>query len=111
MRTIIALLLLMISSSAFAEPRYVVKADVLDEAKLLGSPTLVLESGIATSASVDGSYRLSIVVSPAAGGRAFLETVLEVGNETHSPSMMVDFGKESRITIGSSTLIVLVSKV
>ena len=111
MKTIIAFVSLLISSSVFAESRYVVKAEILDQAKLLGSPTLVLESGVASGASVEGSYSLSISASPAGNGRAFLKTELEVGTEAHSPSMMVDLGKESKVTIGNTTLIVVVKKV
>ncbi len=111
MKTVFTLLLLLISTSAIAESHYVLKAEIMDQAELLGSPTLVLEPGIRAAAEVDGSYSLSVLVSPAEGGRAFLETVLEVGDESHKPSMMVDLGKEARVTIGSSTLIVLVSKV
>jgi len=78
---------------------------------LLGSPTLVLESGIASGASVEGSYALSITASSAGEGRAFLKTDLNVGSESHSPSMLVDLGKESKVTIGNTTLIVVVKKV
>jgi len=110
MKTFIALISLLVSSSVFAEPHYVVKAEILNQTELLGSPTLVVESGIASAASADGSYSLSIIASPSGEGHAFLKTELEVDGELHSPSMMVDLGKESKITIGNTTLIVIVKK-
>ncbi|GAA6140183.1 hypothetical protein NBRC116583_39320 [Arenicella sp. 4NH20-0111] len=111
MKTIITIVSLLLSATAFAESDYVVKTEVLKEQSSLGSPTVVLESGVSSQVSVEGSYSLSLTVSPAGEKNAFLKTQLEVGEESHSPSMMVELDKETKVTINdNTTLIVTVKK-
>ena len=111
MKTIITIVFLLISTSVFAESDYVVKTEILNAKKSLGSPTLALESGVSSKVSVEGSYSLSLIVSPVGEKNALLKTELEVGEESHSPSMMVELGKETKVTINeNTTLIVTVKK-
>ena len=111
MKTIITIVSLLLSATAFAGADYIVKTEVLKEQSSLGSPTVALESGVSAKVSVEGNYNLSLTVSPDGERNVFLKTQLEVGEESHNPSMMVELDKETKVTINdNTTLIVTVKK-
>ena len=111
MKKIIAAGFLLFSTTAFAESNYIVKTEVLDKTGSIGSPVLALESGIASKVSVEGKYSLSLTVSPVGDKNELLKTELKVGQESHSPSMIVELDKETKVIINDDTsLIVTVKK-
>ena len=111
MKKLIGLIALLgFTSIAKAGDSYVVNTKIYDNKKLISSPTLIVNPNKEASVSVDNLYSFALKLTPANDSTVNLNTKLEVGGESISPSLVVELGKEASINIGGKEFSVIVNK-
>ena len=95
---------------AQANDKFTVNAKIFNDKKLIGSPTLVVNSSKEASISVDDLYSFSLTLTPVNDSTVNLATELELGEDHIAPSLVVELGKEATINIGGKELSVIVNK-
>ena len=101
---------LIFSIQVFAEPNYVIEAEILNGDKVMATPKMIVESGVSASAAVEGSYALTLNATAVKQDIAFIKTKLEIGEIKHTPSMMVELGKKAKVSIGDHSLVLFVKE-
>ena len=96
--------LLMFPILVQAKSIYFVKVEITNSEQLIGSPALLLEQGMESKISEEGRYKLSLSATPSGSDKVLIKTVLDLDNETLAPSMLVELGKETRVSLGETTL-------
>jgi hypothetical protein len=104
------LTLLMLTSNTYAADDYVVRTKIFDGENLVASPAMQIAAKQETTATVSGSYDLKLSIEPAGENTANVNTNLTIGSEHLAPSMLVEYDKESTITIKGKSISILVSK-
>lgn len=104
------LILLSLTSTAYAD-EYVVRTKIYDGENLIGSPAMQISSEKEAGAAVSGSYDLKLFIKPVSKNTASVITQLTIGSEHLSPSILVEFDKESTTTVNGKSISILVSKV
>ena len=95
---------------AQANDNFTVNAKFYDNKKLIGSPTLVVNSNKEASITIEDLYSFSIRLTPVDNLTVNLATELELGGEHIAPFLAVQLGKEATINIGDKQLSVIVNK-
>lgn len=108
MKILIALITILVTSPVFAESSYLVETKIFESNSLIGSPTLMVKPDVESGAGAEGSYNLSITASPRDKKRALIKTNLVIGDQVHSPSVLVELGKEAKVSLGQTTLLIKV---
>jgi hypothetical protein len=111
MKKLIGLItLLAFSSMAKSSDSYVVSTKIYHNNNLISSPTFIVNPNKEASISVDDLYSFALKLTQASDSTVNLSTKLEIGGEIISPSLIVEFGKEARINVGSKKFSVIVNK-
>ena len=83
------------SSSAFADQGFLANTRIVLNDLEVGAPTLLLTPGIASSASVEDSYELSLSATDAGDNQVLIDIRLHINGQTQSPKMRVNYGEEA----------------
>ena len=102
--------LLAFASITQANDSFVVDAKIYNDKKLIGSPTLVVNSNKEASISVDNLYSFSLTLTRVDDSTVNLATELVLGEKHISPSLVVELGKEASISVGGQEFSVIVNK-
>lgn len=106
----LALALLITSSAVAEEDAYLIQCTILDGDRVVGSPSVVAESGKRVTVSVTDAYDLALTAREQDEGRVSLSADLTIAGETHSPALLVDLNRPAEVRTGDTTLRVTVSK-
>ncbi len=102
---------LLTTLSCFAADTYQISTFVYAQGQLLASPTMVVEADKMESIVMDNGFSYNLTVKPNQDGTAGVLAAVTVGENTITPSLTVEYGKEARLQIGNQQLKLLVSKV
>ncbi len=106
MRRLLPILaLLMFPILVQAKSIYFVKLEITNSEQLIGSPALLLEQGMESKISEEGRYKLSLLATPSGADKVLIKTVLDLNDETLAPSTLFEFGKETKLSIGETTIL------
>jgi hypothetical protein len=108
---LIGITLILFSFSALADSKYAIQTSISQNGVLLGSPSLLVEPESEAGVAEEGKYKLSLTASKIKDGMVFVKTNLEVGDEKHAPSMLIDIGKETTLKIGEITFQILLKRI
>lgn len=108
MKTLIALIAIFVASPVLADSSYLIETKIIESNSLIASPTLMVKPNVESSASVEGSYKLSIIASPKDMKHTLVKTNLEIGSQVHNPSVLVELGKETKVSMGKTSLLITV---
>ena len=97
--------LLMFPILVQAKSIYFVKVEITNSEQLIGSPALLLEQGMESKISEEGRYKLNLLATPSGADKVLIKTVLDLNDETLAPSTLVELGKETRVSLGETTLL------
>ncbi|MEM8501395.1 MAG: hypothetical protein AAF542_25525 [Pseudomonadota bacterium] len=109
-RTLLTVFLTLISSSVLASPGFLVSAEIKHKNETIGSPALRIAANSTASVKVSGSYDLKINLKVNDENSVLISTDITVGEESHSPSMLVALDQDASITVGDMTLSLVVAK-
>ena len=98
------------SASAFADQGFLAKTRIVLGGSEVGSPALRLTPGVASLASVEGSYDLSLIATDAGNDQVLIDIKLTTDGETQSPMMQVKYGEEASFETGGTFFSVIVVK-
>lgn len=108
---LIGIALNLFSFSALADSNFSIQTSISHNGVLLGSPSLMVDPESESGAAEQGKYKLLLTASIIKDGMVFVKTNLEVGEEIHTPSMLVEVGKEATLKMGETTFRILITKV
>lgn len=102
---------LLISGFVLAEENsYLIQCTILDGTRVVGSPSVVAESGKQVTISVTDTYDLALTAEEQDGSRVALSADIAIAGEVHSPALLVELDQPAEVRIGDTTLKVHVSR-
>ena len=105
------MLALLACGGAIAEDQvFEIRCEVSDGDRALGSPTVLVRSGLEATVSVSGTYTLSVIAEPSGPDQVKLSADIEVNGESHSPTMLLDLDNEATLQMGDIGFAVTVSR-
>ena len=107
---IVLISFLMFSIQVFAEPNYVIEAEILNGDKVIATPKMIVASGVNAAAAVEGNYELTLNATAVKEDMALIKTKLEIDEKKHTPSMVVELGKKAKVSIGDHSLVLFVKE-
>ena len=101
---------LVASGHAVAGDSFLIKSKLLQGGNVLGTPAVAVASGKTGKVSATGAYDLSFEAEPRGEDAVYLSTRIDIAGETSSPSMLLNLDEESSISIGDTTMRIIVSR-
>ncbi len=108
--TLVALLLYLVSFPLLADDTFVVETKITVGDLVLGSPTISVNAGTNAKVAAQGQYELSLIAIPQDDDQVFVSTNLIIDGKTVEPSFLLILGQESSVSIGETTLTIVVQR-
>ncbi len=108
--TFLALLLCLVSFPLFGDDALFIESKITVGNSALGAPTFSVISGTRANVSAQGQYDLSLVATSQKNDEVFVSTNLTIDGQTLAPSFLVKLGQESSVSIGETTLTIMVRR-
>lgn len=102
--------LMFMSSLANATEHYLVKAKIFDKQSLMASPSVIVDVNKQALVEVTNLFSLQLVIEPLSDSIVRLNTEVTLKEKLMSPTIDVELGKQATITLGDTTLVLLVEK-
>lgn len=103
-------LLCLASFPLLAGDAYTIETEIIVDDVMVGSPTISVYSGTEAKVVTQGQYELLLTATAQEDDKVFISTSLTLDGEIVKPSLLVKLGQESSVSIGETTLKIVVQR-